>query len=60
MEAQKVVLDVVRQAGSPDKVVISFELIGAHTSVRQSYHARFAKEKLEKEVEERQKKKHFD
>ena len=60
MEAQKIILDVIRQAGSTAKVHITSELVGAHLSARQTYRARLEKEKKEKEAEERQRKRNAE
>jgi len=45
MSSIKIILDVVRSVGGPKNVVITPELIGAHQSVRQSYHRRLEREK---------------
>ena len=45
MKYSKVVLDVCRQLGGPDKVPITPELVGAHHFARQNYQKRLLQEK---------------
>ena len=48
MKASKAILDVVRNAGGPDKVFIGLDLIGAHQSARATYHERLRREEKER------------
>ena len=50
MKYSKVVLDVCRQVGGPDKVPITAELVGAHHHARQNYQKRLLQEKKDKEA----------
>ena len=56
MAANKILLDVIYQAGGPANVVISQDLIGAHHSARHTYRARLLKEQQEREKDEKLKK----
>lgn len=56
MRYSKVLLDVVRAAGGPDKLYITHELVGAHQSASSTYKARLFREKREREQLEAEKK----
>ena len=56
MKYSKVLLDAVREAGGPEKVHISHELVGSHQSARATYRARLAKEKKDRERAEEERK----
>ena len=60
MKYLKVILDVSRFSGGPEKLQITQELIDAHVNARRKYRARLAKEKKDREEKEREERRMFE